>query len=142
MLETNVTAAYALARGAAAQMKRNGYGRIIMLSSSAAIRARAGDVAYITAKGAVESMTRALACEWAREGVLTNAIAPGPFATETNAAYVNDPALLAGLVSRSPVERWGQPDEIGPACVFLASPAASYINGVVLPVDGGITIHY
>ena len=140
MAETNVTASYGLARTAAGLMARNGYGRIIMLSSSVAVRARAGDIAYIANKGAIESLTRGLACEWGAQNILTNAISPGPFATEANAEMASDPKFLAMVKDRCPVGRWGDPTEIGGACVFLASPAASFVNGVILPVDGGIAI--
>lgn len=140
MAETNVTAPYGLARTAATLMARNGYGRIIMLSSSVAVRARAGDIAYIANKGAIESLTRGMACEWGGQNILTNAISPGPFATEANAEMASDPKFQAMVQERCPVGRWADPKEIGGACVFLASPAASFVNGVILPVDGGIAI--
>jgi gluconate 5-dehydrogenase len=140
MLGVNVGAPYLLSRAAAVHMKRGGYGRIILLSSSATRRARAGDAAYIASKGAIEALTRALACEWGLAGITTNAISPGPFATETNSAMANDPEVLEMIRRTSPTGRWGEPHEIGGACVFLASPAASYVNGAVLTVDGGIAI--
>jgi gluconate 5-dehydrogenase len=140
MLDVNVAAPFLLAQAAAPHMARGGYGRIILLSSSAATRARAGDAAYIASKGAIEALTRALACEWGRQGITTNAISPGPFATETNAAMKQDPAIQQIIRTTSPLGRWGEPHEIGGACLFLASPAASYVNGAVLVVDGGISI--
>lgn len=140
LMDVNVTAPLLLARAAAPHMVRNGYGRIIMLSSAAAHRARAGDAAYIASKGAVEALTRAFACEWGRLGVNTNAISPGPFTTQVNAAMAADPKIMEIVRQGSPLGRWGDPKEIGGACVFLASPAASYVNGAVLMVDGGITI--
>jgi gluconate 5-dehydrogenase len=139
MLDVNVAAPYALSRAAAEHMRRGEYGRIILLSSTAARRARAGDAAYIAAKGAIEALTRALAWEWGSAGITTNAISPGPFATEANAEMARDPATIAVLKANSPAGRWGRPDEIGGACVFLASPAASYVNGAILNVDGGIS---
>ena len=139
MLDVNVRAPYLLARAAAGHMKRGGYGRIILISSLSARRARAGDAAYIASKGAIEALTRALAWEWGRDGITTNAIAPGPFATETNAGVVADATMAAVLQASSPLGRWGEPHEIGGACLFLASPAASYVNGAVLAVDGGIS---
>jgi gluconate 5-dehydrogenase len=140
MLAVNVAAPFLLAKAAAVHMARGGYGRIILLSSSAATRARAGDAAYIASKGAIEAMTRAFACEWGRHGITTNAISPGPFATETNEAMTHDPAVQRIIQTSSPLGRWGEPHEIGGACLFLASPAASYVNGAVLAVDGGISI--
>lgn len=140
MLSANVGGPFSLAKAAAPWMMKGGYGRIIMLSSSAATRASAGDAAYIATKGAIEALTRALACEWGRKGITCNAISPGPFATETNAKLTADPAVLDFIQKTSPLGRWGETHEIGGACVFLASPAAAYVNGIVLPVDGGITI--
>jgi gluconate 5-dehydrogenase len=139
MMDVNVSGPYMLSRAAAEHMKRGGYGRIILLSSTAARRARAGDAAYIAAKGAIEALTRAFAWEWGSSGITTNAIAPGPFATETNEEMARSPAVLAVLKANSPAGRWGEPHEIGGACVFLASPAASYVNGAILNVDGGIS---
>ena len=140
MLQTNVVAAYSLACIAARHMAANSYGRIIMLSSNIAGRGRAGDVAYISGKGAIESLTRSLACEWGDRGILTNAISPGPFATAPNIDLLSDPATQEIFDRRSPLRRWGEPHEIGAACVFLASPGASYVNGEVLTVDGGMSI--
>ena len=140
LLAVNVGAPFALSRAAVPHMIRGGYGRIILLSSASATRASAGDAAYIASKGAIEALTRALACEWGRRGITTNAISPGPFATETNADLVADPKVMEVIRKNSPIGRWGQPHEIGGACVFLASPAASYVNGSVLSVDGGISI--
>lgn len=140
LFAVNVGAAYDLAKAAAPLMIRGGYGRIVMVSSAVTRRIRPGDTAYTITKGALETLTHALAIEWGRAGINVNAIAPGPFATETNAALVADPTTSA-LVSRlSPLGRWGQPHEVAGACVFLASPAASYVNGAVLLVDGGISI--
>jgi gluconate 5-dehydrogenase len=140
MLSVNVAAPFALSKAAAPHMIAGAYGRIILVSSAAATRARAGDAAYIASKGAVEALTRAFACEWGRQGITCNAISPGPFATETNAAFFRQPEIAETIRQGSPVGRAGEPHEIGGACVFLASPAASYVNGHVLTVDGGISI--
>jgi len=140
MLDSNVVSFYALARAVAPLMAQGGYGRIIMMSSIAASVARMGDAAYITSKGAVEALTRALACEWGSQGVLTNAIAPGGFTTETNGPMAGIRNAQGG--HRAPVGRWGRPEEIGPVALFLASPASSYVNGIVLPVDGGVTVQF
>ena len=114
-------------------------GRIINVTSIAGPLARAGDAAYIAAKGGLTALTRALAAELGPHNITANAIAPGFFATETNAAMVADPELSARFATRVPLGRWGQPREIAGAAVFLASDAASYVSRHVLTVDGGVT---
>jgi gluconate 5-dehydrogenase len=140
VLEANLTAAYALARAALPHLKRSPAGRLILLTSIAGTHARAGDPAYAAAKGGLDALTRALAVEHGCDTLTVNAIAPGWFATETNAALANDPALTPFVKMRIPLGRWGRPEEIVPAALFLAAPGASFVNGVTLPVDGGMTV--
>ncbi len=142
LLEVDLTAPYALSRALAPGMVARGSGRIINLCSIAGPRSRAGDAAYTAAKGGLAALTRALAMEFGPRGVLVNGIAPGYFATETNAAMVGDPAVQAFVETRIPLRRWGRPDEIGGAAVFLASDAASYVNGHVLTVDAGLSVSF
>ena len=142
LLEANLVSAWHLCREAATPMRAQGGGRIINVTSIAGPIARAGDAAYTTSKGALEAFTRALAAELGPHGINVNAIAPGFFATEANSAMVDDEKTLAWLHQRTSLARWGQPEEIAGAAVFLASPASSYVTGQTLVVDGGYLAHF
>jgi gluconate 5-dehydrogenase len=139
LLAANLVAPFALARSLAPRMALRGFGRIVNITSIAGDRARSGDAAYTAAKGGLSALTRALAAEFGRSGVTCNAIAPGFFATETNAAMMSDPQVARFVSERIPLGRWGRPEEVAGAAVFLASDAASYVNGHVLVVDGGLS---
>jgi gluconate 5-dehydrogenase len=115
-------------------------GRILTLTSIAGPLARNGDAIYPIAKQGLEGMVRALAVEYGPHAITSNGIAPGTFATETNAPLVADPERGAKVIGRNPLGRWGRPDEIAGAAVFLASSAASYVNGHILVVDGGFSV--
>lgn len=142
LLEANLVSAWHLCREAARPMRVQGFGRIINVTSIAGPIARAGDAAYTTSKGALAALTRALAAELGPHGINVNAIAPGFFATEANSAMTGDEKTLAWLQQRTSLGRWGQPGEIAGAAVFLASPAASYMTGQTLVVDGGYMAHF
>jgi gluconate 5-dehydrogenase len=139
LIEVDLVAGFVLAREAARLMIPQGGGRIIAVTSISGPFARAGDAAYIAAKGGLAALTRALAAELGPHNITANAIAPGFFATETNAAMVANPEVTQWVERRTPLKRWGRPDEIAGAAVFLASDAASYVSGHVLTVDGGAT---
>ena len=139
---TNLFAPFEASRLAAPLMKAQGWGRIINVASIAGEIARGGDAAYTTAKAGLVGLTRALAAELGPHGITVNAIAPGFFATEANTEMANDPETAAWLKTRTSLGRWGKPEEIGGAAVFLASDAASFVTGHVLFVDGGHVSHF
>jgi gluconate 5-dehydrogenase len=140
LIETDLLAGLFLAREAARLMLPRESGRLIAVTSIAGELGRANDAVYTAAKAGLTGLVRALAAEFGPHGITSNAIAPGFFATETNAAMLADPNVSAYFKKRTPMGRWGRPEEIAGAAVFLASEAASYVNGHVLTVDGGATI--
>ena len=140
IIDTHLNAAFALSQRAARHMVERGRGRIINIASVMGPQARATVPGYTAAKGGLAALTRALAVELGKEGVTCNAIGPGYIKTELTDALAKDPEFDRFLSARSPVPRWGKPEEIGAAALFLASDAAAYVNGHVLFVDGGLSI--
>ena len=139
VLETNLVAVWVLCKAAAQQMVARKTGRLILTGSISAINARATISAYVASKGAVHALTKQLAVELARDGITANCIAPGFFATEMNTALLENREFNDWVCQRTPAGRWGRLSEIGPAAVFLASDEASYVNGLVMTVDGAFT---
>ena len=118
-------------------MLERGEGKIVNLASLLSFQGGLNVVAYAASKGAVAQLTKALCNEWSGKGVNVNAIAPGYMETEMNTALLGDAARLEELSTRIPAGRWGTRADIGNVVVFLASPAAAYVHGQVLAVDGG-----
>ena len=140
LIEVHLNAAFALSQRAARHMVERGAGRIINVASVMGPQARPTVVGYTSAKGGLTALTRAFAVELGGRGVTCNAVAPGYIKTELTEALSQDPEFDKFLKARSPVPRWGRPEEIGAAALFLASDAAAYVNGHVLFVDGGLSV--
>ena len=138
VIETNLTSLYVLARASAVHMAAGGYGRIINVASVMGIVARSGIISYVAAKHGVIGLTKALAAEFAMKNINSNAIAPGYFLTEINKSVQDDKAFYELVKSRTPLHRWGSPEELAGPVQFLASPASSFVNGHILVVDGGM----
>ena len=143
VLTTNVTAVFALSREVVKHMLLKEAGCIINISSMAAQYGLPKVIAYSASKTAIEGMTRAMAVELSPKGIRINAIAPGfIFSAMTEAALDNDPERKAKVFGRTPMGIMGQPEDIGNAALYLASDAAKFITGIVLPVDGGNSIGF
>ncbi|WP_176085328.1 SDR family oxidoreductase [Martelella sp. HB161492] len=140
LLETNISGVFFTGQAVARHMIQRGHGKIINICSVQSELARPGIAPYTATKGAVRNLTRGMCTDWAKYGLQINGIAPGYFKTPLNQALVDNPEFTAWLEKRTPAGRWGNVDELIGACVYLSSPASSFVNGHVLAVDGGITV--
>lgn len=137
VLSLNLDAPFILAREIGKKMIENGSGKIIFTCSLLSFQGGITVPGYAASKGALSSLVKALANEWASKGVNVNGIAPGYIATDNTEALRNDPERSASIMSRIPAGRWGEADDFKGPAVFLASKAAAYVNGTILVVDGG-----
>lgn len=138
--ETNMDSAFAMSRAAYPLLKASGGASIVNIVSVAAIMNLGTGVPYAMSKAAVAHMTRALASEWARDGIRVNAVAPWYIRTPLAAPVLDDPARLALIESRTPAGRVGEPHEVAGIAAFLCMPAASYISGQCIAVDGAFSV--
>ena len=137
VLQVNLHAVFRLCQDAAREMLPRRRGKIINIASLASFEVGVLVSPYAASKGAVGQLTKALANEWAPHGINVNAIVPGYLTTEMTRALREDPDRNAAILERIPAGRWGRPEDLGGAVVFLASPASDYVHGHLLAVDGG-----
>lgn len=137
VMDTNLKSAFFLSQAAARHMKAHGGGKIINIASLLSFQGGIRVASYTAAKSGLAGLTRLLACEWAPLGINVNAVAPGYVVTNNTQALRDDPARYQAILDRIPAGHWAQPSDIAGAVVYLASDAANYVHGVVLPVDGG-----
>jgi gluconate 5-dehydrogenase len=138
-MDTNVTAAFLLAQEVAPAMIERGHGRIINVGSYLSVLGREKLQAYVASKHAVAGLTKSLGAELGRHGIRCNGICPGYFLTDMAEPVTSNPQMKEIVRSHISVGRWGNPEELGGAAVFLASEASSYINGQMLMIDGGVS---
>jgi 2-deoxy-D-gluconate 3-dehydrogenase len=138
VLDVNLKSVFFLSQAVARRMLADGRGgKIVNVASLLSFQGGLRIASYTASKSGLAGLTRLLACEWAGKGINVNAIAPGYFRTNNTRALQDDPERSAAILARIPAGDWGRPSDVGGAAVFLASAAADYVHGIVLPVDGG-----
>ena len=137
LLRLNVVAAMTCARLFGASMVDKRRGRVVNIASVVGLSGESNTCLYAASKGALIAFSRTLAVEWARYGITVNAVAPGYFRTDLNAAALDDPEVGERLLKKIPLRRVGQPAELGPLLVYLSSDASAFMTGSVLVIDGG-----
>ena len=137
VMDVNLKSVFFLSQAVARHMLPRGSGKIVNIASLLSFQGGIRIPSYTASKSGVAGLTRLLACEWAGQGLNVNAVAPGYIATNNTEALRNDPERSRAIRERIPAGDWGDPEQIAGAVAFLASDAAEYVHGVVLPVDGG-----
>ncbi len=137
VIDVNLNAQFILSREIGKKMIEQGSGKIIFTASLLSFQGGINVPGYAASKGAIASLVKALANEWASKGINVNGIAPGYIATDNTEALRNDPERSRSILSRIPANRWGEPDDFKGVTVFLASAASDYMNGTIVTVDGG-----
>lgn len=137
VIDTNLKSVFFLSQAAGRHMIAQGRGKIINIASMLSFQGGIRVASYTASKSGLAGLTRLLASEWASKGVNVNAIAPGYMITDNTTQLREDPKRNTEILSRIPAGRWGEPGDVGGAAVFLASRASDYINGAIIPVDGG-----
>ena len=139
VVDLNLTSAFVVARAFAPEMIARRSGKIVTICSVMSELARETTGVYAAAKGGLKMLTRSMCADWGRHGIQANGVAPGFFRTELTEPLVRDADFNAWLNRRVPAGRWGEPEELGGAVVFLASGASDFVNGQILYVDGGLS---
>ncbi|MGB6066173.1 MAG: glucose 1-dehydrogenase [Desulfomonilaceae bacterium] len=140
VLNTNLKGYFLMAQAVVPQMLPRGHGKVINMASILGTVALPSQLAYASSKGGVMQMTKVMALEWAKRGVQVNAIGPTYFETPLVAQLRNDPERYQFIVERTPMGRWGQPEELAGVVIFLASRASDFVTGQTIFIDGGWTI--
>lgn len=138
VLEANLTSAFVIGREAAQRMAARGRGKIINIGSLTSELARATVAPYTVAKGGIKMLTKAMAAEWGEKGIQANAIGPGYMITDMNEALIANPDFDAWVRARTPMRRWGRPEELAGTAIYLASDASNYVSGQIIYADGGM----
>jgi gluconate 5-dehydrogenase len=138
VIDVNLTSAFVIGREAAKRMAARGRGKVINIASLTSELARATVAPYTVAKGGIKMLTKAMAAEWGEKGIQSNAIGPGYMVTDMNEALISNPDFDAWVKGRTPMRRWGLPEELAGTAIYLASDASNYVSGQIIYADGGM----